>query len=149
MCATTSKISSLSPIAIDLKESYEDCIRTLIPYTELVRDDKGQKKYALKLHDINALFNSKVWEDKAKKGGHKKFEHKLTHIVVEFPNHGSLKTSVVVSVLYNIQEHINILFNNYFAFSKKKDWKSPKNYTVKDYELAVERYKKTNASTLL
>lgn len=111
----------------DLIGSYHNAVARLIPLvTELRGSDPD-----IKINDLNNCFRKSVegageWEPDHK-GGHKKFKHKVTHIVVEYQAHSSskdrtVKAHIQVQILNQVQAHLNILCNDIFQY-RFQNWK--------------------------
>ena len=111
----------------------------LIAFTKEVRGQANdfQGKYSITPQRIESLFSSKVWIPQPKKGGHRKFEHAVTHDVVEFKNHGHkggvVDPGAVLTILDAVQKTLNRLCNQIFRYTENNWKKAP------DYQAALGR----------
>jgi len=128
-----------------LRASYQDAIRKngLIDFTIKIRGPKNDfsGKYQIKQYDLDTLFSKIVWHDEEKTGGHKKFIHKITNIVIEHKNHGknTVDPGAALTIYDQVQKHLNILCNDIFDY-KENNWK-----TEPDYNKALLNLHKWNA----
>jgi hypothetical protein len=120
--------------------SYQEAVKHLIPFTAKVRTPNNDLsgKYSVSSKELDRLFSEALWASKPA-GGHRKLINRLTRVVVEYKNHdtkGGVDPGAVLTILDQVQKHLNILCNHVFCYSKKH-WK-----TEPDYKVAAERLKK-------
>lgn len=134
---------------IDLiKGAYQDAVKKngLIEFTQQVRTNKNNcsGKYSISSKQLDNLFSKNVWKELKTTSGHRKLENMITHVIVEYANHGNrggVDPGAVMTILNTVQTHLNILRDQIFNF-KNNSWKQPP-----DYKDALNRYKQliTNA----
>ncbi|MEI8301254.1 MAG: hypothetical protein WCG10_06585 [Chlamydiota bacterium] len=124
-----------------LRECYHDatCKGGLIEFTQQIRtyENNFQGKYSVTQEDLTKLFSEKVWRDCKKVGGHRKIENIVTGTVIEYANHDNsrgIDPGAVMTIFSAVQEHLNILCNQIFAY-KINNWKNEP-----DYLASVERF---------
>lgn len=103
------------------------------------------EKYKTKKTTIYAIFsNCPLWEEEMTKSGHVKFKHKITQVVIGYQNHGDaeLDPGGVVSLLKEVQRHLNILCNDIFNY-QRNNWKYEPNWAEAEQRLAQLRQKHT------
>ena len=77
-------------------------------------------KYSMGLDTINNLFKNSSWVNQNKKGGHTKFEHPITKIVVEYSAHKNpVDPGAVETIAEQVQLHINKFFVDCFGKSPR------------------------------
>lgn len=124
-------------IVKELQKSYKEAFR-LIDFTEAVRGQKNenQGKYSIKLQDLSKLF--KDWVERPD-GGHKKVQHRLTHVTVKYSNHGNgdLDPGAAETILDAVQTHLNLLHNEIFKYPHR-GWDKGK--FMPDFKTSAEQY---------
>lgn len=124
-----------------LQESYQNATRKggLIEFTQEIRTDKNNffGKYSVTFNRIGKLFTENVWSEVATGSGHRKFENQVTHIMIEYKNHGEgVDPGAAQSIFEQVQTHLNILNDEIFHYVVY-NWK-----TEPDYEASVDRWNK-------
>lgn len=116
----------------DLMVSYQNGRQQLIP----LLIDLRTEDYRVKRSELDSSFTKTAGWEKKDSGGHAKFQHKVTHIIVEYQSHGpqTIKKNIQNQVLENVQNHMNILANEIFQY-QSRNWKDEPNY-----ETALRNY---------
>lgn len=120
-----------------LMASYKEAVQHLIPFTAKVRTPKNDLsgKYSVSGKELDSLFSSILWASKDA-SGHRKLKNRITGVVIEYKNHdkkGGIDPGAILTILNQVQTHLNILCNDVFCYTKRH-WK-----TVPDYEAAAKR----------
>lgn len=122
-----------------LMECYRDATRKdgLIEFTRSMR--ANEIKYSLTPDHLNRLFASNVWVECPKKGGHRKLQNQVTHVVIEYSNHDKeVDPGSAQTILDAVQSHLNKLSNEIFA--KGRDcWKKPPDYAAAANRIVTQR----------
>ena len=137
----TSKIDNSELAQHDFATCFDEAKKKEIPLVTSLNEKGGQ--YSLKRDDLKKVFDSSLlWIKINKKGGHLKYKHQLTQVVIEYQGHNpkgsdnTVNPSIAIQVRDALQEHINILGNTFFQF-KIYNWKkSP------DFKKTVDNFNK-------
>ncbi len=118
----------------DLQLSYQEAVRNN-GIKDLVHNLR-QENSTLKLRELNSCFNSILWQKTHQASGHLKLTHKVTHVIIEYQNHGpeTVKKRIQNQILDQAQKHLNILNDKVFAYTTR-NWK-----TIPDYTASLNRY---------
>lgn len=131
-------IEKISPHGIkseDFKEAYESATRKngLIPLMQELRN----KEKDIAIDTLNSCFSHPHWVDVKGPSGHRKIKNKITHVIIEYQNHGnaSVATHIRKQVIDQLQTHLNILGDDIFKY-KERNWKTLPNCeeALKNYE---------------
>jgi hypothetical protein len=122
---------------------YESCREVtrkngLVDFIYEVRGSENHMsgKESIKQADLDNLFSKKVWKEHDK-AGHRKLTNEITGVVVEYANHSkAIDTKAVVTIVQQLQTHVNILHNDIFKMSKR-GW--PDDLSELDYKAALSR----------
>jgi hypothetical protein len=95
-------------------------------------------RYNIRRQDLLNLFsNLPLWKRTDSGDGHVCFQNILTNVRIGFQGHGKtteIKASQAMDIMEQLQEHMNILGNDIFAY-RTRSWKYEPNY-----EQAVANY---------
>ena len=122
----------------DLNTSYRHCTTKLIPFLMNARQPK--QKQTIKLTDLDKLFSAAaLWIAQEGNTGHRKFIHKITQVVIEYPGHAQKKDPTLPpfvqrQIFNQIEDHVNIMGNDIFRYVIR-NWKEKP-----DYPKALENY---------
>ncbi len=130
-----------------LKNSYEEAtaknglISLVTEMQEAFKaQHEGQGRAVIATQRVASVIekSGSLWESTGQATGHKPFKHKVTGVVIGYEGHGPKEIyGYHLEVLHkNLQDHLNILCNDIFAY-KTKNWK-----TEPDYEVSLSRYNK-------
>ena len=116
----------------NLMVSYQNTKQKLMPQVT----DLRSQDYHVKRKELDLSFPKIAGWEKKDSGGHAKFQHKVTHTIVEYQSHGpqTISKNIQDQVLENVQNHINILGNEIFKY-QSNNWKDEPNY-----ETALRNY---------
>lgn len=113
--------------AQDLRDSFSEAQR----FKELLMDVRSG--CSISRSRIENAFNEQ-WENVGGRGSHRKLVHRVTRQCVEYSNQRRFNTGSIKKIAGAIQEHLNRLGNDIFAF-RRENFKSEPNY-----EKSVERW---------
>lgn len=123
-----------------MRQAYHEAVNGgVIDYISRVRQDSEVKYSVSSTTLINMFDNLPLWKIVPQKGGHRKYKHLLTGVVIGFQNHGSTEINPghAYKLMVILQEHVNLLGNEVFKF-RGHNWKSPIDQL--NYEQALENY---------
>lgn len=129
----------MQPSELQIAFREATCPNGLIELLETLR--KPDEKYKTKKDTIYAIFsNCPLWEEEKTKSGHVKFKHKITQVVIGYQNHGDSKLDPggAVTLLDEVQKHLNILCNRIFMY-ERNHWKYEPNWAQAEQNLALWR----------
>jgi hypothetical protein len=112
--------------------------KAMIPFTKKVRGPNNDciGRYCIKLSDVSKLFENTLWENIGRASGHKKWQHSISNVVIEYGNHEKdVDAGAVINIFNRVQSHLN--------FFKRDIFLKPAKYEA-DYVASAKRLQATS-----